>query len=95
MIVRPRLAHDIEGLELVDPAEELVQLCGHQELPDPGPGQGGRQLVALLGQVQHLVTGRGHTPARGQAGGRAGNNIDVKVLSELNLYRSAGFIFIH
>ena len=83
MIVRPRFAHDIEGLELVDPAEELVQLCGHQELPEPGPGQGGRQLVALLRQVQHFVTGRGHTPARRQPGGGAANYIDVKIPSQL------------
>ena len=37
MVVVPGLAHQVEGLELVDPAEQFVQLRGDQELPAQEP----------------------------------------------------------
>ena len=68
MIVCPGLPNQVQWLEVMDPAEELVELCGHQELPDVPPTERRPQLVGLLRQLEHLVPGRGHPPAPCQAG---------------------------
>ena len=52
---------------MVNPAEELVELCGYEELSGVGPTQRWPELVALLGDVEHLVPGRGHPAAARQA----------------------------
>lgn len=51
---------------MVNPTEELVELCRHQELPGVGSTQGRPELVALLGEVEHLVPGGGHPPTARQ-----------------------------
>ena len=68
MIIGPGLPDQVEWFEMVNPAEELVQLCGYEELPGVGSTQRWPQLVALLGEVEHLVPGGGHPAAARQPG---------------------------
>ena len=68
MIICPWFPNQIQRFEMMNPAEKLVKLSGHQELPDPGPGQRGTELVLLLRQVEHLVPGRGHPSTSSQPG---------------------------
>ena len=53
---------------MMNPTEELVELCGHQELSGVGSTQRRPELVALLGEVEHLVPGGGHPAAARQPG---------------------------
>jgi len=51
----------------VNPAEDVVQLGRDQELPVEIAADGRLEPVSLRGQVQHLVAGRRHPAAAGQA----------------------------
>ena len=68
MIIGPGFADQVQWFEMVNPTEELVELCGHQELPGVGSTQRRPQLVTLLREVEHLVPGGGHPPAGRQPG---------------------------
>ena len=71
MVISPRFAHQIQRLQMVHPAEHLVQLRGDEELPVGVAPHRRQEAVTRLGQVQHFVAGRGHTTTISQARVRA------------------------
>lgn len=58
MVTVPGFAQQVQWVVAVDPAEQLVQLGGHQELP---VGHHLEQAELGLGEGQHLVANQGQT----------------------------------